>query len=93
MKDLKKKVKVYFAGVDDWDRPTFRAVFDKTKYYCDIYKLFDYDATEEKILSWYSLVGTAAIFYKGSRFDSEPMGSPADVEIVTRAEAVKMLTE
>ena len=93
MKDLKKKVKVYFAGVDDWERPTFRAIFDKTKYYCDIYKLFDYNTTEEKNLSWYSLVGTAAIFYKGSRFDSEPMGSPAEVEIVTRKEAVKMLTE
>lgn len=86
-----EKVKVYFAGVDYWNSATFRAVFDENDYYCDIYKLFPFDVTEEKIIEWYSLVGTAAIVYKGNCFDSEALGSPADVEIVTRKEAKEMI--
>lgn len=92
MEELNEKVKVYFAGVDYWNRATFREVFDEEKYYCDIYKVFDHNTTEEKIIAWYSCVGTAAISYKGNSFDSEPWGDPAKVEIVTREEAAKMVT-
>ena len=91
MEELEEKVKVYFVGIDYWNSATFREVLNEENYYCDIYKVFDYNATEEKILDWYSLVGTAAIFYKGNSFDSEPFGSPANVEIVTREEAAKMV--
>ena len=91
MKELKKKVKVFFVGVDYWNSATFREVSQEENYYCDIYEVFDFNVTEEKILEWYSLVGTAAIFYKGNSFNSEPLGSPANVEIVTREEAAKMV--
>lgn len=91
MEKLEEKVKVFFVGIDYWNSPTFREVLDEENYYCDPYKLFDYNTTEEKILAWYSFVGTAAIFYKGNSFDSEPLGSPANVEIVTREEAAKMV--
>lgn len=91
MEELNDKVKVFFVGIDYWNSATFREVFDEEKYYCDIYKVFDYNTTEEKILAWYSFVGTAAIVYKGNSFDSEPLGSRVNLEIVTREEAAKMV--
>ena len=88
---MKEKVKIYFAGVDDWNRPTFREVLDKKRYYCDIYKLFDYNATEETITAWYSLVGVAGIVFKGNKFDAEPLGTRYNVELVTRQDAANIL--
>lgn len=84
------KVKVYYAGVDEWNRPVFKEIAGK-RYYCDVFHLFDYNAPEEEVLKWYASAGTSAICYKGSRFDSEPEGDPADVEIVTRKEAKEMI--
>lgn len=88
---MSEKVKIYFAGVDDWNRPTFREVLNKSRYYCDIYKLFDYNTPEDKIMDWYSFVGVAGIVFKGSCFDSEPYGERVNVELVTREEAAKIL--
>lgn len=90
-KTMKEKVKIYFAGVDDWNRPTFREVLDNKRYYCDIYKLFDYNTTEETITAWYSLVGVAGIVFKGNNFDAEPLGTRYNVELVTRQEAINIL--
>lgn len=87
------KIKVYFAGVDEWNRPVFRSVQNKHSYYCDVVHLVDYKAKEEEVLANYAAVGTAGICYKGTRFDSEPMGDPAEVELVTRKEAYEMLKE
>lgn len=85
------KIKVYFAGVDEWNRPVFRSVHNKQAYYCDVVHLVDYKAKEEEVLAHYAAVGTSGITYKGTRFDSEPMGDPAEVELVTRSEASEML--
>ena len=87
------KIKVYFAGVDEWNRPVFRSVQNKHSYYCDVVHLVDYKAKEEEVLAHYAAVGTAGICYKGTRFDSEPMGDPAEVELVTLETAHKMLKE
>lgn len=81
--------KVYFVGVDEWNRPTFREIGTR-RYFCDTDNLVRYDAKEEEIIDRYKRIGTASICYKGSQFESEPMGDPADVEILTKAEAQKL---
>ncbi len=87
------KIKVYFAGVDEWNRPEYRSVSNKHSYYCDVVHLVDYKAKEEEVLAHYAAVGTSCITYKGTRFDSEPMRDPVEVELVTRKEAFEMLKE
>ncbi len=84
------KSKVYFVGVDDWNRPVFREIGTR-RYFCDTDNLVRYDAKEEEIIDRYKRIGTASICYKGSSFDAEPMGDPADVEILTKVEAEKLL--
>ena len=84
------KTKVYFSGIDGWNRPVFRSIFNSREYYCDVYNLFDYNETEAVVLAFYEVRGTASICYKGTMFDSEPDGDPADVEIVTRKEAAEL---
>lgn len=81
---------MYFVGVDEWNRPTFREISTR-RYFCDTDNLVRYDAKEEEIIDRYKRIGTASICYKGSSFDAEPMGDPADVEILTRVEAKKLL--
>lgn len=88
-----EKTKVYFAGVDEWNRPVFRSVLNARAYYCDVNHLFDYQATEKEVLEHYGTVGTSGICYKGTRFDSEPYGDPANVEILTREAAHELLKE
>lgn len=81
------KVKVYFVGVDYWNRPTFREIRDGkrlNRYYCDVFKLFDYGTSEDEVLKWYTAVGTSNIVYKGSMFVSEPDGGTANVEIIRK---------
>ena len=85
-----KKVQVYFAGVDSWNRPVFKEINGK-RYYCDVFHLFDYGVSEDKVLALYESSGTASICYKGSRFDSEPDGEPAEVEILTHKQAKDIL--
>ena len=88
--------KVYFAGVDDWNRPTFRSVTKKNVYYCDVFNLFDWGESEETILAFYEKRGTRSICYKGNTFDAEPQGDPENppmIEIVTRKAAVEMRKE
>lgn len=89
-----KPIKVYFAGIDYWNRPVFRAVFKKCAYYCDVVHLVDYGTTnEEKLLEYYNTVGTAGIIYKGTSFEAEPAGDHVEVELVTRKEAYEMVKE
>lgn len=85
------KTKVYYAGIDDWNRPVFRSVFNSREYYCDVFNLFDYHENEAVVLAFYEERGTASICYKGTMFDSEPDGDPADVEVVTRDVAIKLM--
>lgn len=84
-------IKIYFSGVDEWNRPVFRSVLNKHSYYCDVTNLFDYGITEEKVLEFYATVGTAGIIYKGTCLDSEPAGDHVEVELVTRKMAAEML--
>lgn len=90
---MSEKVKIYFVGVDEWNRPTFREVLNSSRYYCDICKLFDFNTTEEKIMDWYSLVGVSGIVFKGSCFYSEIYGGRANVELVTRDEASDIFSD
>lgn len=87
-----EKVKVYIAGVDDWNRPTFCTI-DRKRFYCDVTNLFGYGASDEEIIEFYKRNGTANIVYKGRSFDSEPEGDSCCVEIITREEAKKLRKE
>lgn len=80
------KSKVYFVGVDDWNRPVFREIGTR-RFFCDTDNLVSYDAKESDVIDKYKAIGTDTICYKGSSFDAEPMGDPADVEIITKKEA------
>lgn len=89
---MSEKVKICFVGVDEWNRPTFCEVLNKSRYYCDICKLFDFNTTEEEIMDWYSLVGVSGIVFKGSCFYSEPYGELVNVELVTRDETADIFS-
>lgn len=85
--------KVYFVGVDDWNRPTFRSAYRKNVYYCDVYNLFDWGEDEETILAFYKEHGTRSICYKGNTFDAEPQGDPENppmVELLTHKQVMEM---
>ena len=84
------KSKVYFVGVDDWNRPVFREIGTR-RFFCDTDNLVSYDAKESDVIDKYKAIGTDTICYKGSSFDAEPMGDPADVEILTKVETEKLL--
>ena len=85
-----KKVQVYFAGVDSWNRPVFKEINGK-RYYCDVFNLFNYNESEDKVLAFYEQRGTSSICFKGYQFESEPDGDPAVVEILTRKQAKDVL--
>lgn len=84
------KSKVYFVGVDDWNRPVFREIGTR-RFFCDTDNLVSYDAKESDVIDKYKAIGTDTICYKGSSFDAEPMGDPADVEILAKVEVEKLL--
>ena len=83
------KYVVCFVGVDEWNRPTFKEVGTRNRYFCDVDNLVRYDATEKEIIDRYNAIGTASICYKGNTFDSEPNGDPVEVEIVPKVEAIR----
>ena len=85
-----KKVQVYFAGVDYWNRPVFKDI-NRKRYYCDVFHLVNYNATEDEVLGCYKEVGTAGICYKGTDFESEPSGTHAEVELLSWKEAKDVL--
>ena len=73
-------MKVKFKGIDDWNRPVFKAI-DQSLYYGSVDILFDYDATEEEVLQ---KVTAFNLSYFGHSFNCEPYGdSPKEpLEIV-----------
>lgn len=75
--------KIFYVGVDDWNRPTFRSVENRREFYCDVFNLFDYYTPEDKIIEFYG-TEPVELNYKGWCFDSEPMGDPTQVVIVFR---------
>lgn len=75
------KTKIYFVGVDNFNRATFKAV-DKNEYYCTINSLFSEDATELQVLLACHDRPWVDICYKGKHFNSEPDGAPCDIEII-----------
>ena len=84
-----EKVKIYFVGVDEFNRPTFCSI-DGKRFYCDIDHLVKYDESEDEIIRYYKAFGTSHIFYKGRMFKSEPEGDFCCVEIVSKEEAKKL---
>ena len=69
MKKLMKKIK--FEGIDNWNRPVFKAKDSRERFGC-IHELFDYDATEMDVLS---KVNEEDLCYFGNSFNCEPMGT------------------
>lgn len=86
---------IKFCGIDRWNRPTFVTLepqgviyYNQYKsgeylYFCDTDHLFDYNATEQQILDWYSddAIKSSGIIYKGRSFESEPQGGHYDYQI------------
>lgn len=85
----KNTTEIFFVGVDEWNRPTFRAVSDNRRFYCDTDNLFDYGAKEETVTGFYASNPCMLrhICYKGLMFDSEPDGTPVNVTIINAKEA------
>lgn len=75
---------VFYVGIDDWNRPTFRSVTNRREFFCDVVNLFDYYTPEDEIIDFYGTEPTELLCYKGPCFDSEPMGDPERVVIVFR---------
>ncbi len=80
------KIKIYFAGVDYWNRPVFKNLGGRL-YFCDVEHLVNYDVTEEQILEHYRRHGTAGIIFKGWSLEDEPQGGQYDVELITQEQA------
>lgn len=70
-----KKEKIKFVGIDSWNRPVFKSMDKPRHFYGDVHTLFDYDATEEKVLA---RLTADDLCYFGSRFDCEPWGTPVN---------------
>jgi hypothetical protein len=66
-----KQIKLIFVGVDNWNRPVWKAP-DIKAFYGSTTDLFDYNDTEETVLK---KVDTFSLCYFGDSFGCEPMGS------------------
>ena len=98
MKGL-KELKVVFYGVDDWDRPVFRDVYEQdgkhrygNKFFGDTDNLF---CGFEKLMECYK-TGVDGLCYFGSHFGCEPDGdSPEDlgVKLIFDAELTRKIQE
>jgi len=76
--------KVKFVGIDDWHRAVFKD--DKKNFYCTLDELFSYGYSEQQVIDRISC--PEDIVYKGSSFDSEPMGTRVPgIEIILSTEA------
>lgn len=73
------KLNVRFKGVDSRNRPIF--VDKLNNHYGSTDKLFDYDATESKVLE---TITESDLTFFGRKFDCEPMGDPVDNIIIVR---------
>ena len=94
-----KELKVVFYGVDDWDRPIFRDVYEKdgkywygNKFFGDTYNLF---RGFEKLIEHYK-AEINSLCYFGSSFGCEPDGDrPEDlgVKLIFDAELTQKIHE
>lgn len=72
-------IKIQFEGIDDWNRPVFKAVDSRERFGC-IHELFNYEATEIEVLN---KIGELDLCYFGNSFGCEPMGTNAgNIEII-----------
>ncbi len=90
-------IKIEFAGIDRWGRPTFVSVekckykdrymckeYEQYAYFCDTEKLFSYDATAAEVHAFYDEHPDKVknIVYKGRSFGAEPEGDHLAIELV-----------
>jgi hypothetical protein len=67
----RQQVKLIWCGVDNWNRPVWRAP-DQKAFFGDVNNLFDYDATEQQVREKVDLYD---LCYFGTHFGCEPMGT------------------
>ena len=73
-----KTYTIVFKGIDDWNRPVFKVV-DKPFYFGSVNILFDWNATEEKVLQ---KITVKDLEYFGTHFNCEPNGGmPTGLEL------------
>lgn len=89
--------KIYFYGIDEWNRPCFK-VLDEKMFFGDTDHLFDYGASEEDVQEYYKdlLDINNYLCYFGNYFDCEPYGllpSEMDIQLtwITKEEATRLL--
>lgn len=65
------QVRLVFVGIDNWNRPVWKAP-DKKEYYGSVNELFSYGVTEAEVLK---KVDTYELCYMGDHMGCEPMGT------------------
>lgn len=66
------QVRLVYVGIDNWNRPVWKAPDQDKAYYGSVNELFDCEATEAEVLK---KVDTYGLCYMGEHFGCEPMGS------------------
>ena len=66
---------VKFAGIDDWNRPVFKAT-DTNKHYGSTDILFDYGSSQDDVLK---IIEASNLLYFGDSFNCEPFGSEPEI--------------
>jgi len=67
----KEKIKLIFVGIDNWNRPVFKAE-NRKEYYGSVNELFSEGSTKEEVLS---KIDEYDLCYFGDHFGCEPMGT------------------
>jgi len=70
--------KVRFEGIDDFNRPVFKALDNRNRY-GSTDELFSHDAKEKYVLRCMGEIKTLTYF--GKRFNCEPNGGDYSVEV------------
>ena len=79
-------MKVFFAGVDSWNRPIFK-VTDKNMYFGSTSRLLDFEATEQEALD---RVSEHDLEYFGTYFDCEPNGGrPSESLVIVTLDSLR----
>ena len=71
--------KVRFEGIDDFNRPVFKALDNRNRYGL-VDELFSHDAKEKYVLRCLGEIKTLTYF--GTRFNCEPTGGDYPVAVV-----------